>query len=316
MIVAGIECLETIHLNKQIKICSLDDLTWSFQKECLLRSIDPSENPFLGIQSASGLVPNGFNIQSMKRCAIVYERPQHPTIPLEQSINLKFYAEDLQTFHDLVSFVKFFATFESAAPYIEANWQQTNEDNLNRWRLNWGTVGDNFQFKQFIPKRLFGQFKLDTNLTGDLYKKIQALDAKLKQKLLLALDHILIARYHQYEDEQILNTAIALEAILLGRDADRDGKSEKFALRAALILEETKEAREITQKDFKKFYGYRSDLVHSGELKRKADGSYKIEAKILETVIDNTGKIIQKIIENNKIPNWKDLELSHQSIWE
>lgn len=109
-------------------------------------------------------------------------------------------------------------------------------------------------------------------------------------------------------EDKILDLGIALEMALLDESIKNDNLALSFSLRGSWLIGENKyHERQIIYKQLKNIYNYRSDVAHTGALRK--NGAEKAREHFPEYLI-LAEKIINKVIYNNKI-DWDELILGH-----
>lgn len=133
-----------------------------------------------------------------------------------------------------------------------------------------------------------------------------------KKKVHIALERLNQAMRRSSVGDKALEISIAIESLL----SDGPNNTYKIGLRSPLLLGgdicEMLHVRAIMEG----VYALRSALVHKGEASKnvKITGEGKKESEeVLQEAIIICSKIISKILELNKIPNWFEFELSNRN---
>ena len=129
--------------------------------------------------------------------------------------------------------------------------------------------------------------------------------SKIGEKLHIPIDRWIKSKTSQTAVDKIIDLGIALEALYLS-EGTREQLTLQFRLRAAWYLGKGKEHRKRLMDEFKAIYDWRSAVVHTGKLPKKAKN-------VTQEFITNAQNLcrdsIMKILEDGKFPDWNDLIL-------
>lgn len=109
------------------------------------------------------------------------------------------------------------------------------------------------------------------------------------------------------KEEQLVELRIAMESVLLADDKGAVGeKSHRLATRGAWLLGETLEQRKTYFRSLRAAYGFASNVLHAGSLKKQKD---EARARALGEAQDICRAAILRIAEAKTMPNWTDIIL-------
>ncbi|MDE0482019.1 MAG: HEPN domain-containing protein [Candidatus Poribacteria bacterium] len=143
-----------------------------------------------------------------------------------------------------------------------------------------------------------------------LYENLAKLNKDTREKLQIPIDRWIKSKTSQTAVDKIIDLGIAFEALYLSEtDYNREIRF-RFSLHAAWHLGKDKAHREELMKEFKTIYDWRSKVVHTGKLSKKAEN-------VAQEFITNAQNLcrdsILKILEDGKFPDWNDLILGEES---
>lgn len=145
----------------------------------------------------------------------------------------------------------------------------------------------------------FGSSELDPDQVA-FAERYLCLTGKLRRKLDVASTRLNLARRRSRLGDKAIEGSISLEAML---GDDRFDLTYKLRLRASLITESgLRERREISE-TIKKFYAYRSKVVHGGE-----DSATPDMQVVIESGLKVCAAVIKRIAEHGKEPDWPAAE--------
>ncbi|WP_176039754.1 HEPN domain-containing protein [Burkholderia stabilis] len=135
-----------------------------------------------------------------------------------------------------------------------------------------------------------------------------SLDVDIKRALNVPLHRLNRAIRQTDHIDRALDLGIALEALLLSKDADRIQLSLQLRLRGAWLLGNTVTQRREVFDQLKLIYDARSGAAHTGQI-----GSRPNEIEARRTAIDQgmvtCAQAIREIVERNGFPEWRDMLL-------
>ena len=109
------------------------------------------------------------------------------------------------------------------------------------------------------------------------------------------------------KEEQLVELRIAMESVLLADDKGAVGeKSHRLAIRGAWLLGETLEQRKEYFRSLREAYGFASNVLHAGSLRRRD------EEKRSKALVEAQGicrAAILRIAEAKAMPDWTDVIL-------
>ena len=109
------------------------------------------------------------------------------------------------------------------------------------------------------------------------------------------------------KEEQLVELRIAMESILLADDNGAVGeKGHRLAIRGAWLLGETFEQRKEYFRSLREAYGFASNVLHAGNLKKQKE---EARAKVLNEAQDICRATILRIAKAKDMPNWTDIIL-------
>ena len=109
------------------------------------------------------------------------------------------------------------------------------------------------------------------------------------------------------KEEQLVELRIAMESVLLADDKGVVGeKSHRLAIRGAWLLGETLEQRREYFRSLRAAYGFASNVLHAGSLKKKDE---EARAKVLDEAQDICRAAILRIAKAKAMPSWTDIIL-------
>ena len=108
-------------------------------------------------------------------------------------------------------------------------------------------------------------------------------------------------------EEQLVELRIAMESVLLADDNGAVGeKSHRLAIRGAWLLGETLEQRKEYFRSLRKAYGFASNVLHAGSLRKKDE---EARGRVLEEAQDICRAAILRISKAKAMPSWTDIIL-------
>ena len=109
------------------------------------------------------------------------------------------------------------------------------------------------------------------------------------------------------KEEQLVELRIAMESILLVDDKGAVGeKSHRLAVRGAWLLGETFEQRKSYFRSLRAAYGFASNVLHAGNLKKRDE---EARAKVLDEAQDICQAVILRIAKAKTMPDWTGIIL-------
>ena len=109
------------------------------------------------------------------------------------------------------------------------------------------------------------------------------------------------------KEDQLIELRIALESVLLSDDRGAIGeKSHRLAIRGAWLLGETFEQRKKYFRSLREAYGFASNVLHAGRLKKQKE---EARARVLNEAQDICRDTIMRIAEAKAMPDWTDIIL-------
>ena len=138
-----------------------------------------------------------------------------------------------------------------------------------------------------------------------LYKGLTQVQTGTWTKLRIPIDRWAKSMAEEDPNDQIIDLGIALESLYVPESQSE--VSFRFALHAAWHLGKDKTQRQELRKVFKQIYTARSDIVHTGRLRRKTAKSLGDVSEFVSRAQDLCWQGINSIIDAGKIPVWDDL---------
>ena len=109
------------------------------------------------------------------------------------------------------------------------------------------------------------------------------------------------------KEDQLVELRIAMESVLLADDKGAVGeKGHRLATRGAWLLGETLEERKKYFRSLRDAYGFASNVLHAGSLKKQKE---EARAKVLDEAQDICRAAILRIAKAKAMPNWTDIIL-------
>ena len=109
------------------------------------------------------------------------------------------------------------------------------------------------------------------------------------------------------KEEQLVELRIAMESVLLADDKGAVGeKRHRLAMRGAWLLGETFEQRKTYFGSLRDAYGFASNVLHTGSLKKK---HAEARARALGEAQDICRAVILRIAKAKAMPDWSDIIL-------
>ena len=153
------------------------------------------------------------------------------------------------------------------------------------------------------------QARLDT--IGTLYRALSDLAPETLDKLRIPIDRWMKSMEQTNPVDQIIDLGIALESLYV---PDAQGEvSFRFALHAAWHLGETEDEREALRKEFKEIYAARSDVMHTGKLRRRRASPTFDVSGFVSRAQDLCWQGITSVIDAGERPIWDDLVIGKTS---
>ena len=108
-------------------------------------------------------------------------------------------------------------------------------------------------------------------------------------------------------EDQLVELRIAIESVLLADDKGAVGeKGHRLATRAAWLLGETLEQRKEYFRSLRDAYGFASNVLHVGSLKKQKE---EARARVLDEAQDICRAAILRIAKAKAMPDWTDIIL-------
>ena len=149
------------------------------------------------------------------------------------------------------------------------HWRFLAEDNLFPSSSGSSTI---YSSRLFWNSVIAGQSEIDK--AKCLYHNLISLNPRTQEKLLIAIDRWVKSKTHQAPSDQIIDLAIAFEALYL---PDSGESTFKLSARASWYLGDKKKHREDLLAVFKEFYKFRSAVVHGRKPKEEENVKIKGE---------------------------------------
>ncbi len=200
---------------------------------------------------------------------------------------------------------------------IAREWWFSAEDEIFR-PFSGGSMG--YSPKLFGASVKAGQSEVEE--AKCLYDNLINLNSKTQGKLQIAIDRWIKSHTYQKPEDKIIDLAIAFETLYLPEDNSE--LTFKLGVRASWYLGNDKKDREELLAVFKKFYRYRSQVVHGGKLNENQNVMIKGEAipilKFITRVQNRCRQSIIKIMKQcskeGKFPDneyWENMILGDDS---
>lgn len=148
------------------------------------------------------------------------------------------------------------------------------------------------------------------------YKELTNLSSGIAKKLQIPIERWIKSKAGDTPEDQIIDVAIALEALYLSDISEPTELSFRLRLYAAWLLKRDKIQRQKLMKDFTQIYEWRSSVVHNGKLPEKKISRNKKRPYTQEEISEFITKAqnlcrdsILKILEDREFPDWNDLIL-------
>ncbi|MDE0317130.1 MAG: HEPN domain-containing protein [Candidatus Poribacteria bacterium] len=138
-----------------------------------------------------------------------------------------------------------------------------------------------------------------------LYRDLINLNSKAQGKLKIAINRWIKSKTHQTPEDKIIDLAIAFETLYL---PDSGESTYKLGVRASWSLGDKKKDREDLLAVFKKFYKFRSRVVHGGEPNEKENVTIKDESIPISQFVTKVQNLCLESIEKIMSHCLKDKE--------
>lgn len=145
-----------------------------------------------------------------------------------------------------------------------------------------------------------------TSEIGKLHQSFQKLNKKEKQRVSMALSRLSQAKRRFNIPDKILDLCIALEMLLLADNKSHEQLALSFRLRGSWLIATNHDERKNVYGLLKSIYTFRSQVAHSGALKREAD--IKHIREFFPEYAGITERIIQTCILT-PTPDWTNIIL-------
>ena len=146
------------------------------------------------------------------------------------------------------------------------------------------------------------------NEAKGIYEKLAQLDDEVLDYLEVPIKRWIASKAGYHTVDRFIDLGIALESFYLHGIKQRSELLFRVGLRAALHLGGDSGCRKELAEKFWRVYRLRSEAVHEGKLDNDESAS-----KALEKVQDLFKDSLGIIIDSNKIPGWKEIELGVQT---
>lgn len=131
-----------------------------------------------------------------------------------------------------------------------------------------------------------------------------------RHRYLQILSRLSQAKRRPSIEDKVLDLAIALEMILLGK-SNKEQLALSFRLRGSYLIGETVEERTSVYQDLKNLYTYRSEVAHSGLLRENNQKKIEEVRERFPQLLQIADRIVQKAILD-ELPDWDNLILGAQ----
>jgi len=212
-------------------------------------------------------------------------------------------AEPLSVYHLLDEVRNVLTAVGPSAPIQAVSWFQFDDRDLDDALFGAGRL---VRHHEIMPMHYDAVSDFNCAQAVELVRGFYRLEAKLRRRLIVALDRLNLAIRRQSIGDRALEVCIALEAIL------SDGKGEntyKVALRSALLTGLGTEARAAVGAT----YSLRSALVHDGVapsmVKVAGKGKTRSEEVVAEA-IRVCADVIDAVIRRGELPDWYEYEIN------
>lgn len=152
------------------------------------------------------------------------------------------------------------------------------------------------------PPAFFSKSNFDD--AAEIIQSFFALDSEAKERLRVPLRKINESVCSENLIEKAINLRTAMESIFLDPEANQE-LSHRVSIRAALLLSESIQTRQVIYKQIKNAYNLGSKAVHTGRIKPKNLSSAEKDLGIATELVI---KAVKKIILKPNI-NWAKIEL-------
>ena len=146
-----------------------------------------------------------------------------------------------------------------------------------------------------------------------LYDNWIGFDLKGQKKLEIAIDRWIKSKAYKDCEDQIIDLAIALEALYL---PDARESPFKLAVRASWFLGKDREKRKKLFAMFLELYKCRSDVVHGGELKKKGNVTIQEQSVPMYDFITQCQEYCRNSIEEILKQCWKHGKFTKNDFWD
>lgn len=196
------------------------------------------------------------------------------------------------------------------------HWRFLAEDNLFCLSSRSSTT---YSSRLFSNSVIAGQSEIDR--AKCLYHNLISLNPKTQGKLLIAIDRWIKSKTNKTPEDQIIDLAIAFEALYL--PADNNELTFKLSVRASWYLADEKKDKEELLTVFKEFYKFRSRVVHGGEPKEnvtirgKSIPVSQFVTKVQNLCLESIEKIMNHCLKEGKFPDndyWDSLILGTSTV--
>jgi hypothetical protein len=271
-----------------------------------LRDIPSSSNLDWLIQDRNHGLPAGLarpNMLSVPEVALIRRVIVEPFIANAHEDQQPRSAEPLSVYHLLDEVRNVLTAVGPSAPIQAVSWFQFDDRDLDDALFGAGRL---VRHHEIMPMHYDAVSDFNCAQAVELVRGFYRLEAKLRRRLIVALDRLNLAIRRQSIGDRALEVCIALEAIL------SDGKGEntyKVALRSALLTGLGTEARAAVGAT----YSLRSALVHDGVapsmVKVAGKGKTRSEEVVAEA-IRVCADVIDAVIRRGELPDWYEYEIN------
>jgi hypothetical protein len=285
--VLGIELEEPIELSNEIRIVSINDMPDSLHKEQYLRM-------------DFGAAPH---VSSKPRAAITYSCERAKSYPGDECFKTSNNDDDhffdtSQTLSDIALLLNIVEGV-SCLPYSSAAYTSP-ETPIGLFRFS-GISSPTFDVFGAGSSRLRASSSIDIN---KLVHAFNALPPESKIRMRKVLSRLMQAKRREKIEDKILDLGIALE-MALDDNGNTEQLSLRFRLRGSWLVADNYEDRQSVYNQLKKFYGFRSEVAHTGALKGSGTNVARDQFVSYCSLAE---KIIRKIICTPKL-DWDALTL-------
>lgn len=299
LVLEGIKVTEIINISESINLVPFDSLPVSYGKELLV--------PHLSKQII--LNPNYFKYEDIAKSALVKEVKVTPKTVDHNALEIP--GEDYDELNNVIlnETCDFLTLFEGSTAHQIAFWSELDDTVPCK-----DMIGNHVSCpdQTHILRKSIEINKGTWSNKQDLYRNYIKMNKKEKELLTIPIQRLNLSRRQENEVNQAIELGIAYEAFFLNDKDTTDQISFTLRLRVSRFLGSNYDERKKLMRFITKFYGARSQAVHTGKLGCKnilPEIGINSNQNLLHEADRYLIIAISKVIVNGRFPDWERIIL-------